>query len=194
MPRQPTLLPEEMRMRFLEHAEQIIAEHGLKKATARSIAARSGYTAGTLYTCFRSLDDLLMQLQISVLERLKQNLIAARDGSAPDKMLLSVTESYLEFAHQNRELWSLVNSELQQSTAERSTDFMAALNANRAIFADAQAKQAVAQGKTPQKNTADLIWTAIHGLSTIATSRKLEAFSSAEMTAMAQVMCTRLNT
>ena len=54
---------------ILQASYDIIREEGFKDLTARKIAARIGYTAGTLYHTFQSLDDIVLYLKSRALDK-----------------------------------------------------------------------------------------------------------------------------
>ncbi|MEZ5601737.1 MAG: helix-turn-helix domain-containing protein, partial [Candidatus Competibacteraceae bacterium] len=53
---------EELRQIALEAAEELVAAQGLSGLSTRKVAARIGYTVGSLYMIFRNLDDLIAQM------------------------------------------------------------------------------------------------------------------------------------
>ena len=57
-------------------ADEIIASEGLRGLTARKVAGRLGYSAGSLYMVFDGLDDLILHVNARTLERLAHSLDA----------------------------------------------------------------------------------------------------------------------
>lgn len=186
MPRQPTLSPDDMRALFMQCTEDAIREDGLKNATARNIAARAGYTAGTLYTCFRNLDDLLLQVQVTILDRLQAELSEICTTAEPSEAVAEVTRAYLAFARNNSELWSLIQQDADKGPPELHRRFIDGLNNLRAIFAEALARRDSANGTAAaDKKSADLLWMSAHGLTGLAISRKMLIFTPQEIEALA---------
>lgn len=190
MPRQPTLSSDSMRALFIRCAEKAITEEGVKNATARNIATRAGYTAGTLYTCFRNLDDLLIHLQISVLERLCQKLEETRKACSNGETVGKLTSAYLQFAYDNEELWALLQQNTHTEQADLSAKFSAALNEVRTTFAGALSGHLKTGGND---SAADLLWASTHGLTSVATSKKLGLFSRLEVNELAKSLAQRFN-
>lgn len=60
---------EALRELILQASYDIIKEEGFKDVTARKIAAKIGYTAGTLYHTFESLDDIVLHLKSRALDK-----------------------------------------------------------------------------------------------------------------------------
>ncbi len=185
MPRHRTLSPEDMTALFLSCAEQAITGQGVKNATARNIAARAGYTAGTLYTCFKSLDDLLVQLQIIVLGRLQDELRDTLENAAPDHLMSELAEVYVKFACDNAELWELVQQNGTTNDPDLHQAYTEALQATRNLFSDGYRRQTAATGRPADNETASLLWIATHGLTNVATSKKVSFISDSEITGLA---------
>ena len=86
---------DELYVMALDAAESIVREDGFPALTARKVAARIGYTAGTLYNIFRNQDDLIIHLNARTLGRLDAEMrqiglsgnprtdIPARKGGTP---------------------------------------------------------------------------------------------------------------
>jgi AcrR family transcriptional regulator len=89
----------------VDAASDLIEVHGARNVTARMIAARIGYTAGTLYTHFANLEDIFLHVNGRSLEQLRATCEAAA-GAATTALdaLLEMGYAYLSFAesHPNR--------------------------------------------------------------------------------------------
>lgn len=90
----------------LDAARSIIDEKGPDGLTARAVAARIGYSVGTLYNLFTNIDELVLQLNQETLQRLgaeaEAALAAERD---PFHRLLALGDTYLRFALSNKPRW-----------------------------------------------------------------------------------------
>ena len=71
---------DELRGLILSAARDIIETEGLTALSAREIARRIGYSAGTLYNIFDNLDDIRLTLQIDMLEDLSGKLSALKSN------------------------------------------------------------------------------------------------------------------
>jgi AcrR family transcriptional regulator len=88
-------------------AERLLDEQGAEVLSTRRIAARIGYSAATLYTVFKNLDDLCWQLNARTLVHLLRKLDAL-GPLAPREALKAYAECYLEFSARWPERWSLL--------------------------------------------------------------------------------------
>ena len=89
-------------------AREIAEVEGLRGVTARRVAARIGYSAGTLYNVFESLDDLIVRLNGVTLDALYEDLSAIRPAADPETALLILAHRYLTFTREHPRLWALL--------------------------------------------------------------------------------------
>ena len=59
---------DELRRMALEASKKILTKQGLRGLSTRRIAARMGYSAGTLYQIFDDFDDLILQVNAATLD------------------------------------------------------------------------------------------------------------------------------
>jgi len=97
----------ELQELILTAGHALLAETGYAGFSAREVAKRIGYSVGTLYNVFETLDDLMLAINTRtfvewaawITERLK-----AVDG---DRIAVLV-DSYFDFAANNRNLWMAI--------------------------------------------------------------------------------------
>ena len=65
---------------ILDAAKSIVEEGGATELSAREIARRIGYAAGTLYNVFDNLDDILLRVEAELFEQLDAGLAGSLDG------------------------------------------------------------------------------------------------------------------
>lgn len=93
----------------LQAAEEILVEEGADGLSARKIAARIGYTVGTLYLVFRNLDDLILQVNLRTLEALHAEAVrTVQTDRPPAEGIRALGRAYIEFAMRNTRRWSLI--------------------------------------------------------------------------------------
>ena len=95
---------------------KLVDEFGATNITARDIAARIGYTPGTLYTHFDNLGAILLQVNVRILARLKAQIQGAIDSAGdPADRLLEMGYAYLGFAEAHPNWFALLfNHKLKQ--------------------------------------------------------------------------------
>ena len=102
---------QELHELIIAETMKLVDELGAAHITARQIAARIGYTAGTLYTHFDNLADIYLQVNARNLSRLRaqvQGAIASAD--APADRLLEMAYAYLGYAEAHPHRFALLFS------------------------------------------------------------------------------------
>jgi AcrR family transcriptional regulator len=101
--------PDEIREMVLATARRIVAKQGLGALSTRKVASSIGYAVGSLYLVFRNLDDLILHVNGATLDDLYQTLeTTAVRIKDPEACLLALARAYIQFAFNNRSLWTLV--------------------------------------------------------------------------------------
>ncbi len=95
----------------LQAAASLIDDEGLGALSTRRIAARMGYTAGSLYQLFENRSDLILQLNartltelVAVMERMVQG------AGTPEQAVIRLADGYIDFAHRHPARWQLLYS------------------------------------------------------------------------------------
>lgn len=86
----------------------IIAEQGLAGVSMRKVAAVMGYSAGSLYSVFTNLDDLLLQANRLTLEQLSAHLSRVESYPQAEAQIQALAQAYWEFAQQYPLLWRAI--------------------------------------------------------------------------------------
>lgn len=96
---------DEIRVDLIVKARELIAEKGFQFLTARKLADYSGYSVGTIYNQFKSMDILVMWENCQTLDELYQKLLTAEFGSDAYLNLNHLLEKYVDFVLDNKNLW-----------------------------------------------------------------------------------------
>ena len=101
---------DELRELLVSCGHTLMAERGFAKFSAREAARRAGYSVGTIYNVFGSLDTYLIAINSRTFrywgEYLEQGLeTASADGSARIEALV---RAYFKFAESNRNAWMAI--------------------------------------------------------------------------------------
>jgi len=98
---------EDLKARLIEAARNRIMADGLGNLRARDVTQDAGCALGGLYTAFRDLDELVVQVNSSTLAMIEQRLTPALSGTDdPVEQLRILARGYLKFARENRNLWA----------------------------------------------------------------------------------------
>lgn len=99
--------PEDLRQMILDAGHALLAESGFARFSAREVARRVGYSVGTIYHIFGTLDRLLFEIN-TITFRQWADLLERRLAEAPGHRLDALVEAYFEFAATHRTLWQAI--------------------------------------------------------------------------------------
>ncbi len=100
---------DQIREMALDAAEKIVDEEGIDTLSTRRIAAKMGYTSGTLYMVFRNLDDLVLKLNQRTFLRMYEALSAAAAIPAePRESVRHISRAYIDFGQKHFRRWELI--------------------------------------------------------------------------------------
>ena len=89
---------------IIDEGYRQIAQVGFANFSARQLAKRIGYTVGTIYNAFGSLDNLMLAINGRTLDKWRHYLALKLADQREDRLKLAV-EAYFEFAIVNRNCW-----------------------------------------------------------------------------------------
>lgn len=160
----------------LDAARALAAAEGLRGVTMRSIAARIGYAAGTIYNTVGDLDAVLMRVKADTLTRLADHVeagIAAHAAQDPVERAVAVAEAYLAFVAANMRLWSVVFEHRMPDGAD-GTAFYEAARARPIRIVDS-ALLPFFPDLTQRRRATTALWAALQGVAALAVAGSLTA-------------------
>jgi len=98
---------EELRALVIREAHRHLAEVGFLRFSAREVAKRIGYSIGTIYNVFGSLDALMIAVNTRTFTLWVDHLARHLDGVTEDRIKVLV-EAYFTFARENPNLWMAI--------------------------------------------------------------------------------------
>ncbi|MDQ3478393.1 MAG: TetR/AcrR family transcriptional regulator [Pseudomonadota bacterium] len=98
---------EQLGQLILDAGHRQLAEHGFAGFSARGVARAIGYSVGTIYNVFPSLDHLLIAINTRTFEQWAEHLLSALRQSDGDR-IRSLVEGYFSFARHNPNLWTAI--------------------------------------------------------------------------------------
>ncbi|MGI9404141.1 MAG: TetR/AcrR family transcriptional regulator [Hyphomicrobium sp.] len=100
-------LRNELTRRLLEAATGRMERYGLDGVSAREITADAHCGLGTIYKCYRDLDELILHVNSRTLKQLDSALAhAVQPKDPPNVRLVHLALAYLDFAVGNNNAWS----------------------------------------------------------------------------------------
>ena len=100
-----TKTKEEIRVDLIIKARELLKNKGLEFLTARKLADYSGYSVGTIYNQFKSMDNLVMWENCQTLDELNEYLRGAEFGSDAYRNLNHILDRFVGFVLRNKSLW-----------------------------------------------------------------------------------------
>lgn len=95
---------DELQQLIIDEGHRQIAQVGFANFSARQLAKRIGYTVGTLYNVFGSLDNLMLAINGRTLDKWRYHLELKLED-CDEYRLKRAVEAYFEFAILNRNSW-----------------------------------------------------------------------------------------
>lgn len=166
--------PEALRALALAAARRVLEHEGLPGLTVRRIAREIGYSPGTLYNHFANIDDLVLQVNAQTLDQLLARLDEARRAAgAPEPALRAMARLYMDETRKAPRLWAAVfEHRMARGTplpdwypAKIAGLFEPVEQALKPLFESA--------GAAACRRAARVLWSALHGINTLAAAQKL---------------------
>ena len=98
---------EELRELFVVAGHQLLADVGFARFSGREVAKRVGYSVGTIYNVFGSLDGLILAINTRTFDHWADHLRARLAGERDD-CIRALVEGYFSFAEANPHLWMAI--------------------------------------------------------------------------------------
>ncbi len=178
--------PEELRQLILEAAQRIIATGGFSELSAREIAREIGYAPGTLYNLFSNLDEILLRVEASLLDRLDKALSVGMEDRKGTDAVRHFAVAYAAFAYEHTKLWHLVQ-EHHLAVARAGPDwYLEKVYAPANRLEKVLAKLSGNHDAEEAARTARIIWSAVHGIIQVAMTGKFGELPQSTTVAMVE--------
>lgn len=166
---------EEIHLMALEAAEAIASQEGLSGLSARKVAAKIGYTVGTLYLVFRNLDDLILQVNDRTLAQLYQQMeqVSAKNKT-PEDCILALSHAYIEYASNNTARWGMIYEHVLEDDFVLPEPFQQQVQQMFALVENALRPLVKNKSDRDIAQAARALWSGIHGICLLALTRKLD--------------------
>ncbi len=163
---------DELRVLILGAARQIIQRDGLIGFSAREIARAVGYSAGTIYNIFDSLDELLLLIQVDLLGEVVDRISAVAPLSDSRDYVDRLGDAYVDFAIEHARLWNLFVA--HQLNAQTKVPAAAQEHLNSIAAVVGKAIQPLMPTATPAEvaQQAQALWSGVHGITAVAVTEK----------------------
>ena len=170
----------------MDEARNIIERDGMRGLTARSIATAIGYSPGTLYNLFDNLDDLALQINGSTLDDLYETLSQQKRTGDPEADLRTLLHGYLGFLERNPALWGAIFDFRLPPESALPEWYLQKVRRLMSMVEDAIAPLFAPGEESEQSQAAGVLWSSLHGISTLARDGRLSLVSGQSVPEMAE--------
>lgn len=172
---------EELHELAIAAARAIVEVEGSKGLTVRQIAARIGYSPGTLYNLFEDRDDLIVHLNGTTLDALYEVLSAEPlKRGEPEATVRVLFERYIRFARDRRKLWSLLFEHHLPDARELPDWHYEKVFRLLALLEEALSPLFPAGREAERLHNARVLWSSLHGICSLEGAGKLAKAESVE--------------
>lgn len=98
---------DELREIIVTAGHEVMAQRGFPDFSAREVARRVGYSIGTIYNLFDSLDHLLLAINTRTFA-LWTEFVRDRLSKADEDRIAALVTAYFDFAREHRRLWMAI--------------------------------------------------------------------------------------
>jgi AcrR family transcriptional regulator len=98
---------DQIKTMVLDAAESLVIEGGLPQLRVRNIAVKIGYTVGSIYMVFESMNDLILHIKGRTLDAITEEMECVQSAN-PGRCLEELASIYIRYASENTNRWSMV--------------------------------------------------------------------------------------
>jgi AcrR family transcriptional regulator len=166
---------DEIREMAIMAAERIVGLEGYQGLSARKVAAEIGYTVGTLYLIFKNLEDLIFQVNGRTLDALHTRMAKGMTGcDTPYSCVAALARGYIDYALDNPKRWGMVYEHVLPEGEQVPAWYQAKIDRLFELVEQAVAPLSQRHPKREVAQAARVLWGAVHGISLLKITRKLD--------------------
>ncbi len=158
----------------LAMARDIVEAGGMQQLTVRRLAGRMGYSVGTVYNLFASIDEIVLQLHAHTLDALYDMLAAAPKGDDPEENMRGLLGAYFRFTRENPNRWSLLFEERQKENTAVPDWYLEKISRLFNLLEDHLAPLFGPGEDDARRRAARALWCGLHGIWSLAAGDKLD--------------------
>ncbi|HET9334964.1 MAG TPA: TetR/AcrR family transcriptional regulator [Sphingomicrobium sp.] len=152
----------ELEAMIVAQGHRLLAETGFAGFSAREVARRVGYSVGTVYNLFDSLDHLLTAINGRTFELWTDYLRARVERSRGDR-IHALVQAYFDFAREHPKLWMAIYDHRLPEGMTMADEDMQKRRALTQIVFDEIARELPARSETDVEHLARSLIATVHG-------------------------------
>lgn len=153
---------------IIETARKIVQKDGLSALSARKLSKETGHSLGSMYSYFKNLDDLILNINAITMDDLYASFLNIKEKDS-ENIVLSLSKEYFHFADKNENLWQALMEHRFANKQENPAWYQEKVD----ILFGYIEKQV--ENTLPNKNASQitiLLWASLHGLWMLKTTNK----------------------
>lgn len=171
---------EELRAMTMAAAEKIAEDEGLRGLGARKIMRKVGYTIGTFYQLFDTLDDLILELNGRTLDQLYEECLAVPQDGDPEPRLSVLAKCYVGFTHKHAKRWSILFEHRLPDGVNLPAWHHEKILRLLALSEGAVAPLFLPGQEVERLHVVRVLWSSLHGICSLEASNKLISTENVE--------------
>ena len=169
---------DELRRMALDAAKKLLIKQGLRGLSTRRIAARIGYSAGTLYQLFDYFDDLILHVNAATLDGLSEACLGVDFTAGPEAALQDLASRYIEYVGRNPGLWNAM-FEHSLSGGRKAPEWFVERTQRLLDLGEKAIEPLFGPGEEKlRRHEANVLWASLYGIAALAAAQKLPANES----------------
>jgi AcrR family transcriptional regulator len=164
---------EELKELAIQAGLDIIKNEGFSKFSARKVAAKIGYTVGTLYNVFGTYDDLILHINAHTLDSWFAEMQDAFQSHQKGDPIQAIGKFYIQYSREHYNEWIALfehnigdDKPLPEWYAPKLTRFF--------TLVEKLLLPVVKDNRKKAKRSARILWAGIHGICILSLSKKLD--------------------
>ncbi len=184
MARRSELKREQLEALIVKTAESMLVKEGISGVSARKIATKIGYTPGSIYIFFSSIDELILRVNANTLEEIHAVIVKAIANSKgkPAAAIENLAHAYMDYAKRNLKRWRAIY-ELSYSEDHDLPKWYSDVVEQIFSEIDAELYKYTACYKEARIQS-QVLWASVHGIVSLVLTQKLSSVKGGSATAI----------
>lgn len=176
---------EELKALIFETAKKIIKKKGYQALSARKLADEIGYTAGTIYSFYKNIDDLIMHINASSVDAIYDKLAKELNSCSSKKSIETIAKIYVDYSSKNQHLWELLFDYRYKKDFKLPKWYQEKVSRNFDIVAKAIKEDS--NTKKDANKLARVLWAGLNGIIVLSSRDKLSTVNSDSVDSLIKV-------
>jgi AcrR family transcriptional regulator len=164
---------EDLKELIIDSAEKIVSKSGYRELTTRKLAQKIGYSHGIIYSYFKNIDDLILCLNSSTLQKMHKQMSAVIDqNKCPITQLEEIGKIYLNLAYNDFYKWDLLFNYQYTKINKIPESYQKLINSVFHLIQTPISK--ISCNKKLIPDLSHIFWAGVHGIVDLSSKSKLE--------------------